>query len=303
MNNHSNNEVSLQHLSNNINGFMNNFLYGIYNLILFALRKWILVLALIIAGSVLGYFIDSGYKDKKFHKVLLVPNFGSTPQLYEMINFLNPTDIEQVPDIRLSKVKIEPVYDAYNFILNDLGHMQAFKFLTERSIDIEKYAKSKMAAKNYKFHSLEVYTDGNGDANSLIDKLLEHLNKDPYFNKRKEIESPNTIEKRDEIQKTISAINGILEAMGTERKANDLSLNSYTEIADVFLVKESLIRQLNAVEVQLAEQNKIFFDASRILNIKDKPIVPMVFAIPVLFLLVFFVISYFFIRIKNLNKQ
>lgn len=302
MNKTSENEVSIKHFSNNMSSIKNNFLLNIYKMIQFTIGKWWLVLCVLIIGGGLGYMIDASYNEKRFHKVLLVPNFGSTTYLYDMIESLNTSEVEQVPNIKLTKVKIEPVHDAYNFILNDLGHMQAFKFLTERSIDVEKYAKSKMASKNYKFHTLKIYTDGNGDANILVNNLLKYINKDPYFNKRKEIESPNTIEKRDEIQKTITAINGMLDAMGTERKANDLSLNSYTEIADVFLVKESLIRQLNAVEVQLAEQGKVFFDASRIMNIKDKLIFPAIIWIPLLFLFIFYNISYFVLKIKEFTK-
>lgn len=302
MNKTSENEVSIKHFSNNMSSIKNNFLLNIYKMIQFTIGKWWLVLCVLIISGGLGYMIDASYNEKRFHKVLLVPNFGSTTYLYDMIESLNTSEVEQVPNIKLTKVKIEPVHDAYNFILNDLGHMQAFKFLTERSIDVEKYAKSKMASKNYKFHTLKIYTDGNGDANILVNNLLKYINKDPYFNKRKEIESPNTIEKRDEIQKTITAINGMLDAMGTERKANDLSLNSYTEIADVFLVKESLIRQLNAVEVQLAEQGKVFFDASRIMNIKDKLIFPAIIWIPLLFLFIFYNISYFVLKIKEFTK-
>src|SRR5690606_36981163 len=113
------------------------------------------------------------------------------------------------------KLKIEPIYDAYNYVLTDPVHLEAFKVLSERGIDIEKYSKSKLASKNYKYHLLTVYTDGLGKTDLSIEKILEELNSDAYFNQRKEIENANTLAKRAEIAKSIEHVNGLFQRLGS----------------------------------------------------------------------------------------
>lgn len=301
-------EVDLQHFSNRINGFYDRFIYNIYRLFRFLKRNKFVVLILLLIGGILGFFSDQSNDDRSLNEILVVPNFNSVEHLYntvetfDIIGFNNELKASDNNEM-LYSIKIEPVYDAYNFIISDRTHLKAFEILSDRSIDLEKYSKSKLASKNYKFHLLKIYTKGNGNTTALVDRILEKMNNDSYFNKRKEIEKVNTLNKRNELAKSIDLINGMFQRLGEEQKTSDLSLNSYNQVGDVLEIKEDLIRQVNATDVQLIEQDKIIYDASRIMNIKVTSLIPNIILFPFLFLVLFLIYGYLKSKFNRLKTS
>ncbi|HUH25001.1 MAG TPA: hypothetical protein VLY87_00100 [Flavobacterium sp.] len=301
-------EVDLKHLSNRMNGFYDNFIYSIYRLLRFLKRRWYVVIALISIGVALGFYIDSTKSSRLRHELLIVPNFGSVDYLYQKIKDydrleLNKKLIAENAGNEVYKLKIEPIYDAYNYILTDPVHFEAFKVLSERAIDLEKYSKSKLASKNYKYHLLTVYTDGLGNTELTIDHILEELNSDEYFNKRKGLEKINTIAKREEVAKSIEQINGLFQRLGSDNKVNDITMNAYTELADVLTAKEGLLKQLNAIDVQIMEQGSVVYMATKIMNVSVSPFLPYFITLPALFLFLYLIAVYFNSKIKSLKTN
>ncbi|RRA95090.1 hypothetical protein [Paenimyroides viscosum] len=301
------NEVDVKFMKQRVQGTYNNFILAIYRLFRFIVRKWYVILALLVVGIALGMYVDSTKTSRLRHELIVVPNFGSIDYLNQKIKdydrlALNKELIAMNAGNEVYKVKIEPIYDAYNYILTDPMHFNAFKVLSERGIDIEKYSKSKLASKNYKFHLLTVYTDGLGKTDLSIDKILEELNSDTYFNQRKEIEKKNTLAKRAEIEKSIEHINGLFQRLGSENKVNDITMNAYPELADLLTAKEGLLKQLNAVDVQLIEQDKVVYLATKFTNIPVSPLLPYSYTIPFLFIVGFITIAYLRSKIKSLKN-
>lgn len=300
-------EVDLKHLSNRINGFYDNAIFNIYQLFRFLKRKWYIVLALILIGVGLGFYIDSTKAGRLRHELLVVPNFGSSDYLYQKVKDfkrleLNKDLIASNAGNKVYKIKIEPVYDAYNYILTDPLHFEAFKTLSERAIDLEKYSKSKLASKNYKYHVLTVYTDGLGDTEMTVNKIMDELNADEYFNKCKDIEKVNTIAKREEIAKSIEHINGLFQRLGSENSMNDITMNAYTGLSDMLIAKEGLLKQLNAIDVQMIEQDKVVYLATKMMNNKVNPLLPYHITLPFLFLFIYVVGAYFNFKVRSLKK-
>ena len=300
------NEVDVKYFAQRVNGFYDNFIWGIYRLLRFFKRRWYVVLSLIIIGGFLGSYIDSSKSSQLRHELIVVPNFGSIDYLNEKIKdydrlSLNKELISLNAGNEVSKIKIEPIYDAYNYILTDPLHFEAFQVLSDRAIDLEKYSKSKLASKNYKYHMLTVYTDGLGNTKLTIDKIIEDLNNDPYFNKRKEIEKANTLAKREEVAKSIEYINGLFKRLGSENKVNDITMNAYPELADLLTAKESLLKQLNAIDVQLMEQDKVVYVATKFMNINVSPILPYFITLPLFLLFCYIGIAYLNAKFKKLK--
>ena len=300
-------EIDVKHLTNRIEGTYDNLIFSIYRLLRFFKRRWYVILLLIGVGIGLGMYLDSTKSSRLRHELLIVPNYGSVDYIYQKIeNYdrldLNKELIASNAGNEVYKLKIEPVYDAYNYILTDPIHFEAFKTLSERAIDLEKYSKSKLASKNYKYHTLTVYTDGFGDTEMTLDKILEELNSDEYFNKRKEIEKNNIVAKRAEVAKSIEQINGLFERLGSENKVNDITLNAYPELPDLLTAKEGLLKQLNAIDVQMIEQNKVVYLATKIMNIKVSPLLPSFIVLPFLFLFCYILLAYFNSKVKSYKR-
>jgi len=301
------NEVDVKFMKQRATGTYNNIIFSIYRLFRFIARRWYVLLGLFIAGIALGMYVDSTKTSRLRHELIVVPNFGSIDYLNQKVKDydrleLNKKLIALNAGNEVYKIKIEPIYDAYNYILTDPVHFNAFKVLSERGIDIEKYSKSKLASKNYKYHMLTVYTEGLGKTDLTIEKIFEDLNSDTYFNKRKEIEKNNTLAKKAEILKSIDHINGLFQRLGSENKVNDITMNAYPELADLLTAKEGLLKQLNAVDVQLIEQDKVVYIATKFMNINVSPILPYVLTLPLLFIVAYIIIAYLNAKIKRLKN-
>lgn len=299
-------EIDVKHFSKRVEGFYDKMIYSIYRLLRFLKRKWYVVLILIAIGAGLGVYIDSVKSSRLRHELLVVPNFGSVDYLYQKIKDydrleLNKKLIAANAGNEVYNIKIEPVYDAYNYILTDPVYFEAFKVLSERAIDLEKYSKSKLASKNYKYHMLTVYTDGFGKTEMTIDKIMEDLNADAYFNKRKQLEKVNTAAKRTEVAKSIEQINGLFQRLGSENKVNDITMNAYPELADVLTAKEGLLKQLNAIDVQMIEQDKVVYLATKMMNIKVSPFLPYFITLPLFLLFCYIVGAYFNSKFRSLK--
>lgn len=300
-------EIDVKHFSDRVEGFYDKMIYNIYRLLRFFKRRWYVVLILIGIGAGLGLYIDSTKSSRFRHELLVVPNFGSVDYLYQQVKDydrleLNKKLIASNAGNEVYDIKIEPVYDAYNYILTDPVYFEAFKVLSERAIDLEKYSKSKLASKNYKYHMLTVYTDGFGNTDMTIDKIMEGLNGDVYFNKRKQLEKVNTAAKRTEVAKSIEQINGLFQRLGSENKVNDITMNAYPELADVLTAKEALLKQLNAIDVQMIEQDNVIYLATKMMNIKVSPLLPYFISLPLLLLFFYILGAYFNSKIRSLKK-
>ena len=121
--------------------------------------------------------------------------------------------------------------------------------------------------------------------------------------KRKEIEKANTLAKRAEIVKSIEHINGLFQRLGSENKVNDITMNAYPELADLLTAKEGLMKQLNAVDVQLIEQEKVVYVATKFMNIAVSPFLPYYDYITITFHhYIYIVIAYLNSKIKSLKN-
>ncbi|WCM41194.1 hypothetical protein MG290_09515 [Flavobacterium sp. CBA20B-1] len=297
-------EVDVKYMANRAGNFYNKMLYSIYRLLRFVKKRWYVFLVLIAVGVGLGIYMNASKSSRLRHELIVVPNFGSIDYLNQKIKDydrlkLNKELISLNAGNEVYDLKIEPIYDAYNYILTDPVHFEAFKVLSDRAIDMEKYSKSKLASKNYKYHVLTVYTDGLGNTDLTIDKVLEDLNSDTYFNQRKNIEKANTLAKRTEISRSIEQVNGLFERLGSENKVNDITMNAYPELADMLTAKEALLKQLNAVDVQLIEQEQVVYLATKMMNIPVRPFLPYFITLPFLFVVCYILIAYFNSKIKS----
>ena len=86
-------EIDLVRISQKINTFFKSINRGIFNVIQFFVRNWIVVLLLIVVGFSIGNLLDK--MEKKFdNQIIVKPNFESVDYLYSKIDLLE-SKIEQ----------------------------------------------------------------------------------------------------------------------------------------------------------------------------------------------------------------
>ena len=139
--NNEDQEIDLGVISKKINNFFLGIGTSIFRIIQFFIRNWIIVLILVLAGFVLGWFLDSTQKSYK-HEIIVAPNFGSTDYLYAKIDLIN-SKIKEVDTLflknsvgiqqpkNLNIIEVKPVADVYNFIKNKKEKFELIKLMAE----------------------------------------------------------------------------------------------------------------------------------------------------------------------------
>lgn len=307
LNQNSDNEVELGNFTGRVSNFFDSFLSGIFNFIQLLYRnKWI-TLTLILVGVALGILQTVTAKPKFKNEVIVAANFKSNEYLYSKVkNFgamkaAASTPLDSILLTGISSIDIEPVYNAFDFLLSNYQRMEAFRILSERGIDIEKYLKSKVAEKSYRYHKITFVTDIKADSTDLvINNFLEKVNSTDYFTKRMQFEKVNLIAKREQLQRSIDQLNGMFESFGKESTTGStVTSNDYSDMDKLFMSKEYLLDQINFIDAELLESDKVVFDVFRTVNKRTSfPIPPFVY-LPLIFLLIFGI----YVNLKNKYKR
>lgn len=293
----SSNEVDLSNVTNRVSGFFNAILEFFFEFIQRLIRyKWI-SLFLIFLGVGLGIMMRFFEKPAFKNDIVVATNYNSNEYLYNTIKtYKSLVSKAKTPQdsLLLSKVvgiKCEPIPDAYGFLLANYQNMQAFKIMSDRGIDLEKYLKSKIAEKNYRYHTLSFTTTVPKDSTQIvINQLLKSLNETEYFNVRKKFEKGNIQNKRLELQKSVDQLNAIFASLGSNESTSGVNLNDYSNMEQLFMSKEYLLNQINLLDVENLENDKVIYDVFQSINQKKSFPIPAFILLPILFLSLFGVV-------------
>lgn len=293
--NTNNQEIDLIYLFKKIKDFFQSIRFGIFRFINFCLNKIVYILAIIAVGGVLGYFMDQNLPQKYKHETIVAVNFDSAEYLYSLINK------KRDKDSNITKITIEPVYDVFQLISDNQDHLRALTFLSEDGLDVTKYKKGTSNIFLYRYHFLTIYTDGKDDSGSVVNDFLAMINNDPYFVNKQKIEFQNNKNKIQECKKSIQNINSVFESITKDKSSASVDITTYNQMNELTQTKSLLLKQLNKLETELAEQSVAIFPTVVQKNISASTFGYIV-KIPFLFLFIFFMVSWMISWFKNTKK-
>jgi len=303
---HSENEVELGNFTNRVSGFFDSMLASFFKFIQLLYRNKWYTLTLVVVGIALGLFQIFTAKPKFKSEVIVAANYNSNEYLYTKVKNFSAmkaaaaTPIDSIFLTPIKSIEVEPVYNAFDFLLSSYQRMEAFRILTERGIDLEKYLKSKVAEKSYRYHKLTIVTEILPDSTGrVIDHYLGLMNDTDYFKNRMQFEKVNLKEKRDQLQRSVDQLNGMFESFGKETSGSTVTSNDYSDMDKLFMSKEYLLDQINFIDAELLEGDKVIFDVFRSVN---KPVnfpVPPFIYLPLLFIILYGI----FLTLKNKYKR
>ena len=190
-------------------GFSNlfNFIKGIFTGIFLSAIKVLIFLKknfrpigiAVIIGGVIGGLKEFNKEDLFYSQLVLEPNFKSTRQLYNNVNYYNDLviqkdtallqkifNLEMSVAASLRKFEIEPVpidsdiIDSYNSLILSVDT------LTIKSYDYENF-KASFTKYDYKFHKVTVKAEKNNVFDKLGDVIISSVVNNNYFNRIKTI--------------------------------------------------------------------------------------------------------------------
>jgi len=199
------------------------------------------------------------------------------------------------PD-KISKLKIEPIIDPYNFVKDRTENFELLKLMAEDG-SMEKVLKDQVTSKNYAYHKISFSTKGIATDGGTLQPLLNALNDSDYFRiiQKKVIENIKVkIQYNDQ---TLNQINDVLNSFSGEvnngsKNANLVYYNENTNLDEVLKAKYNLVSEQGARRIELVNSEKIVKDVSIISNIEKSSSNKYLF--PVVLLLLFVVGQVFF---------
>ncbi len=302
-------EIDLNYISNRIKKFFSGITLAFYRYLKMLYRNKWLVLVLIMVGVGYGYYLESNSKPLYKHEIIVAPNFKSVDYLYNQVLIFG-SEQKDAKNCTIEKVKIEPITDIFSLITQKREYMDAFRVFADK-VDFEKIIKETATSKNYRYHLLTVYTAGKDENGSVVNKFLSGLNNDAYYLERQKLEKLNTINRRQELEKSVAHINQMMESFGkgaVTPVTNEVNMNTYSDLDNVFLLKERFLEEMNRLDVEIIEQQKIIFDVSRISNVQVSKSIFLnkMILMPLLLLFLFSLLMVclkFFRRLKQLDES
>lgn len=302
-------EIDLLQVSRKISDFFQHINTSIFRVIQFFIKKWIIVLALVVIGFGLGLFLDKTQKSYK-HQIIVAPNFDSTDYLYAKVNLIN-SKIKEDDTLFLKStvgikhpknfkfIGIKPITDIYKLIENKPENFELIKLMADNG-DIKKIIEDNLTSKNYRYHEISIATDSLIGDNQMTESLLAYLNKTEYFKKVQDANLINVKAKMMQNDTTISQINSLLKEFSTTVKGAQKSdklvyYNENTQLNDVIKTKGDLVNAQGNHRIELIGYDKIIKDISTTLNIektgfvygKKKLLLPILFVLGYIFLYFF----------------
>lgn len=291
----NNQEIDLVYLFRKIKAFFQSIRFGIFKILTFCINKIVYILSLVLIGGLLGFLADKNFSKQYKHQAVVAVNFNSAEYLY---NLINKKDLKK---LEISEVKIAPVYDLFPLVSNNEIHLRAFQVLSEAGFDFTKYKKGTNNIFLYRYHLISIYTYGKTENPNIITDFLNEINNDPYFVNRQKIEYANNQFKIEEYKKSIQNINLLFENAAKSSSAASVDITNYNQMDELTKTKSELLKQLNTLEIELAEQKSTIYPTVIQNNILDNGF-GYVVKLPLLLVLFYFLTSWFIFWYKK-TKQ
>lgn len=154
-------------------------------------------------GLIAGFFLDVKMPKRYASELLIEPNFKSSLQLYNNINYYNDL-VKQKDTLKLQetfnltkeeaaslkKFKIEPIKMNTDIINAYDELILSVDTLTIKSYEYEKF-KASFTAFDYKVHKVTVTAEKSNIFEKLDDVIISSVVKNKYFNRLKELTNEN----------------------------------------------------------------------------------------------------------------
>jgi len=187
--------------------FFGNIFKGIFHFlivaILFLKRDF---LKIIIGGFIfglIGFFIDFNKETTFESKMLVMPNYNSTKQLYSNIEFYNNLVIQEEYDVlekqfninneearSLHGFSIEPIFNANDIVSGYNDMVLSVDTLAIKNYTIGDYGKT-FTDYDYKLHEIKIISTKNKIFKKLDSVILSSITNNDFFKKLKELENLN----------------------------------------------------------------------------------------------------------------
>ena len=198
------------------------------------LSEWKRLLAVILAGVLLGYFLtDNDKPSSKEATVLVKINFDAGNYVYDTVDLINlkissedtdffTQEIKLNEDETIDEVSISPVIDIKDIMAKDI-QANEIRALFENLEYEDGLSVTEGFKSDYDYHFIKVNVSNNSSIET-INKVIDYFNNNPLFAELKERNLQRISSIISDNEQTIKQIDKLLEYYTTETSANNSQL-------------------------------------------------------------------------------
>ncbi len=251
----------------------------------FIVKRWYVLLVLIIAGVALGYYEKNNTEKDKKAKVLLRINFDSVNYVYTSLELLNEK-LSQGDNKFLKKIdytnaqqeikefELTPIVNLKEIIAdydpNDRNLEAIVKNLDFPTEEDEERKISETFTTQYKYHILEFVLTSEATEES-IRKIIAYLNNNELLQELKEVSVRDIMEQVEYNKKTIEQINRVLDTYTTNESLPSPSAQIF--VVDKNFSINNIIEKKIELQKEIEELNKYLVYSKDIVVMVNEPMV------------------------------
>ena len=198
------------------------------------LSEWKRLLAVILVGVLLGYFLtDNDKPPSKEATVLVKINFDAGNYVYDTVDLINlkissedtdffTQEIKLNEDETIDEVSISPVIDIKDIMAKDI-QANEIRALFENLEYEDGFSVTEGFKSDYDYHFIKVNVSNNSSIET-INKVIDYFNNNPLFAELKERNLQRISSIISDNEQTIKQIDKLLEYYTTETSVNNSQL-------------------------------------------------------------------------------
>ena len=198
------------------------------------LSEWKRLLAVMLVGVLLGYFLtDNDKPSSKEATVLVKINFDAGNYVYDTVDLINlkissedtdffTQEIKLNEDETIDEVSISPVIDIKDIMAKDI-QANEIRALFENLEYEDGFSVTEGFKSDYDYHFIKVNVSNNSSIET-INKVIDYFNNNPLFAELKERNLQRISSIISDNEQTIKQIDKLLEYYTTETSANNSQL-------------------------------------------------------------------------------
>ena len=270
------------------------------------LSEWKRLLAVILAGVLLGYFLtDNDKPSSKEATVLVKINFDAGNYVYDTVDLINlkissedtdffTQEIKLNEDETIDEVSISPVIDIKDIMAKDI-QANEIRALFENLEYEDGFSVTEGFKSDYDYHFIKVNVSNNSSIET-INKVIDYFNNNPLFAELKERNLQRISSIISDNEQTIKQIDRLLDYYTTETSANNSQLYiDNKNLRPNELIKTKITLQGENQELKreslTSKQTVITINESNVLIENNSLASNKMVYYPFLFLLIYFIVS------------
>ena len=270
------------------------------------LSEWKRLLAVILAGVLLGYFLtDNDKPSSKEATVLVKINFDAGNYVYDTVDLINlkissedtdffTQEIKLNEDETIDEVSISPVIDIKDIMAKDI-QANEIRALFENLEYEDGFSVTEGFKSDYDYHFIKVNVSNNSSIET-INKVIDYFNNNPLFAELKERNLQRISSIISDNEQTIKQIDNLLEYYTTQTTANNSQL--YIDNKDLRpneLIKTKITLQSENQELKreslTSKETVITINESNVLIENNSLVSNKMVYYPFLFLFIYLIVS------------